>query len=98
MLKNPYGLDEYIIFKRENDNKLIIYFLDKQDQAIVFVKREFNLNYDDFLLQYELTVYKAGDKVICDSCITKVKIERKRIYLCSECNKEGKKFGLIQNE
>ena len=53
MLKNPYGLDEYIIFKRENDTKLIIYFLDKQDQAIVFEKREFNLNYDDFLLQYE---------------------------------------------
>ena len=72
--------------------------MEKEEQAIVFVKREFNLNYDDFLLQYEFGKYKAGDKVICDSCITKVKIERKRIDLCSECNKEGKKFGLIQNE
>jgi len=55
MLKNPLALDEfeYVIFKRENDTKLIIYFLDKHDQAIVFEKREFNLNYDDFLLQYE---------------------------------------------
>ena len=97
MLKNPYGIDEYIIFKRDN-GKLIIYFLDKQEQAIVFVKREFNLNYDDFLLQYEITVYKAGDKVICEFCYTKVKTDRKRIDLCSECNKEGKKFGLIQNE
>ena len=51
--------------------------MDKHDQAIVFVKREFNLNYDDFLLQYEFGEYKAGDKVICDSCITKAKIERK---------------------